>query len=70
MNITLKPFKDVFLFSLIYPQNKDMMLAEWMLLNVRASAVTIPAMGGWGALLCPGLGIQLHRVDVNEGQMK
>lgn len=48
MNITLKPFKDVFLFSLIYPQNKDMMLAEWMLLNVRASAVTIPAMGGGG----------------------
>lgn len=48
-----------------------MKLAEWVLLDVRGSAGTIPAMrdGGRG-LLCLELGAYLHRVDVNEGQVR
>lgn len=59
------------MFLLIYPQNNCMKLAEWVLLDVRGSAGTIPAMrdGGRG-LLCLELGAYLHRVDVNEGQVR
>lgn len=66
MDTTLKTFKHILLFSLIYPQINCVMLAEWVLLDVRGSAGAILEMRSGG--LC--VMVHPHRVDVNEGQMR